>query len=484
MLHRLRRALSLPPGYLARRVVDEALAPLINLCARLRWVGGAAFLFRGAVHTMKDARAPGGYRILLLSKAMVTEDVQASFGEDPTCEIDAVSRNAVKALARAFLSADMDENNYVNVSPAERERALAYRRFLVRFWPQLVRWRKLDAVLTGNFAYFAERELAAALEELGVPFIVIMKESIKNEGYRDFWTRIYRERRGPFEGRRILVYGESERAVEIDSGIVPADRVTVTGMPRLDLVHRMRIEAVERAAARTHPPTVLFFAFGPKAFIPVLIRKRSRWPYRRHKEVVDPRLEGLGWHELVRETQRAVYRLAVAHPDIRVVIKMKGVAADLEVASLRETAGVERLPDNIGFVHGGSPQEWLARCDVVCGFNSTALLEAIAAGRPVVVPRYAEAQDPRMRPFLVDLADAVEHADTPSELIERLVHHARSRTLPPAELPGASRRVLENWLFNADGNAGLRVRAAVLAEIARSAPAPEPLQLAARSTDR
>jgi len=474
MLQRLQRALSLPARHVLRRIGDELLAPAINLCARLRWAGGAALLLQAAVRTFKPAIAPAGvarYRILVLSKAMVTEDVQASFGNDPSCEICCVSRNAIKALARGFLSAAMDENNYINVPPSDRARALAYRRFLVALWPRLTRRRRFDAVLTGNFAYFAERELAAALEKIGIAFVVIMKESIKNLGYREFWTRIYRERRGPFAGRRILVYGESERAVEIDAGIVAPERVTVTGMPRLDLVHQMRLQAAVRHPEPARRPTVLFFSFGPKAFIPVLIRKRSRWPYRRYKELVDPRLDGLGWHELVAATQRAIHRLAAEHPDIQVIIKLKGVAADKEVASLQESAGVRRLPGNIRFVHGGSPQMWLAACDVVCGFNSTALLEALAAGKAVVVPRNAEAAEPRMRPFLVDLGAAVEYAGHPAELVDRLVRHARARARPPSRLPETSRRALDEWVFNSDGRAGERVRSAVLAEIACDAPA-------------
>jgi hypothetical protein len=473
MLRRLLRARSLPTGYLLRRVSEELLAPLIQFAARLGWARGTALLFHAAVHELKPASAAatdGRYRILLLSKAMVTEDVLASFGEDPFCAIDRVSRNAVKALARGFLPANMDENNYVNASPREHARALAYRRFLCRFWPQLARRRRYDAVLTGNFAYFAERELAAALEQLGVAFVVIMKESIKHPAYQAFWTRIYRERRGPFQGRRILVYGKSEREVEIASGIVAPERVSITGMPRLDPIHRMRRELAAQRATPAGPPSVLFFAFGPKAFIPVLVRKRSRWPYRRYTEALEPRLEGAGWYRLVEETQRAIHRLATENPDIRVFIKLKGVAADRDIASLQRSAGVDRMPENIEFVHGGSPREWLAHCDVVCGFNSTALLEALAAGRPVVVPRFAEAADLEMRPFVVDLGDAVDYADDPRALGERLAELARSRVPPSAGLPDTSREVLEAWLFNADGRAGERVRSAVRAEIARNRP--------------
>jgi glycosyltransferase involved in cell wall biosynthesis len=469
MLRRLLRARRLPLDYLLGRAEEEALNPFIYVCARLRWPGGAAFFFRATVRILKPANSESGqaaYDILLLSKAMVTEDVLASFQDDPRARVSMVSRNSVKALSRAFLPAHMDENNYVNVSDSDAARARAYRRFLVKLWRKLDRRRHFDAVLTGNFAYFAERELAGALEELGIPFIVIMKESIKNEGYERFWTKVYRERRGPFAGRRILVYGESERSVEVNSGIIAPDRITITGMPRLDFVHRMRRQAAAVGAAHAGPLSVLFFMFGPKAFIPVLIRKRSRWPYTRRTEQVDERVDRLGWTRLVEQTQRAIHTMATRYPDLRITIKTKGAESDKDIATLEQLMGVDRLPDNIRVVVGGSPQALIFQHDVVCGFNSTSLLEALAAGKPVVVPHYAEALEAEMQPYLVDLEDAVEYAESPEELAELLVRCARERRQPSADLPAATARVLDKWLFNSDGQAGLRVREAVLAEIA------------------
>lgn len=459
----------MPLDYILGRLVEEAVRPLIYLCARLRWPAGAAFFFRVTVGVLKPASTEHEhtvYHILLLSKAMTTEDVLASFQDDPRAHVSKVSRGSVKALSRAFLPAHMDENNYVSVSDSDKARARAYRRFLTSFWRKLDRRRHFDAVLTGNFAYYAERELAGALQELGTPFIVIMKESIKNEGYERFWTKVYRERRGPFTGRRILVYGESERSTEVKSGIVSPDRVTVTGMPRLDFVHSMRRQAAVAAPPPHGPLSVLFFMFGPKAFIPVMIRKRSRWPHTRRIEQVDERLDRLSWADLVGQTLRAIHSMALRYTDLRITIKTKGAESDKDIATIEQLMGVDRLPNNIRVVFGGSPQTLIFQHDVVCGFNSTSLFEALAAGKPVVVPHYAEALEAEMQPYRIDFEDAVEYADSPDLLEEILVRRAQERRQPSADLPDTSVRVLDKWLFNSDGQAGLRVRKAVLAEIA------------------
>jgi hypothetical protein len=124
------------------------------------------------------------------------------------------------------------------------------------------------------------------------------------------------------------------------------------------------------------------------------------------------------------------------------------------------------LPDNIHIVIGGSPQTLIFEHDVVCGFNSTSLLEALAAGKPVAVPHFAEAREAKMQPYRIDLEDAVEYAESADELVELLIRRAREKHQPKTELSAATIRVLDKWLFNSDGQAGLRVRKAVLDEIA------------------
>jgi glycosyltransferase involved in cell wall biosynthesis len=105
---------------------------------------------------------------------------------------------------------------------------------------------------------------------------------------------------------------------------------------------------------------------------------------------------------------------------------------------------------------------------VVCGFNSTSLLEALAAGKPVIVPRYDEALHEEMQPYIVDLRDAVQYAGSPEALTDLLARYARTPNKPPAVLTETVSRVLDKWLFNSDGQAGRRVREAVLAEISDS----------------
>ena len=456
------------------RAMDRLLDRALTAAGPLYSPRLTAWLFRAGIHPVLEqprARGPGGVRLLLLSKAMFNEDALACFEDRPDVRLYSVHRGLIKAIARQYLPAHIDDNNYANLEAADEQRKRTYRAWWMTVWPRVARRAGFDAVLTGNFAFYAEREMAAALEALGTPFIAIHKECVRSPAYAEFFGRLYRERRGPFTGRRILCYDEAERRLEIETGVAPPERITVTGMPRVDFVHRMRREAAAGAHVPPARPRVLFMAFGPKTTLPVIVRKESVPPYRRYREPLDGELEGLSWSRLHRETHAAMLKLAESTPELDVIVKTKGGIGERGIDAVRSALGVDRLPDNVKVVVGGNPHALMRESAAVCGFNSTSLLEAMAAGKPVVVPRFAEAGEPAMRRYLIDFDDAVEYADSADELVARLRALARRPRPPSAELPVPVARLLDRWLHNADGRAGERVREAVLAETRTAAKA-------------
>lgn len=453
--------------YIINRILDFiAIRGLLGLSGS-RFTGISSALFLLAVHRMRTP-APSdktSFNILILNKAMFNEDAMATFGEDPRFRLYGVHRQVIKALARAFFSPDIDDNWYVNVSKEDEANKSAYRKFAMNVLAGVLKRRCFDVVLTANYAYYAEREFAAACEQLGVAFIALHKENIRSPGFAEFMERVYRERRGPFTGRRVLVYNELEKSIEQRAGVAGSDRITVTGMPRMDRCHQHRKKMQASGRLEVPEPAVLLFSFGPKTLLPGLVRKMNAPPYRRYREKLEPELEKLGWHRLFHEVHRAMLKLALANPDIIVRIKTKGVSADQEVASVRQILGVDRLPDNLQVVFGGDPLTHIIRSAVVCGFNTTALLESVAVGVPAVVPRWAEFLDSTMQHYIVDFGGAVEYVESEEKMIARLAELARTRAPHLHYLTDAQSKMLDFWLGNADGGAGARVREAVLHEL-------------------
>ena len=162
---------------------------------------------------------------------------------------------------------------------------------------------------------------------------------------------------------------------------------------------------------------------------------------------------------------RAIVEIARLHPDFRVIFKTKKRRLkETQNLSMLDADG-EPLPPNLSVVAGGDPFKLLTESHVVAGFNTTALLEAIAAGKPVIVPRFGEACDDAMRDHIIDLGAAVDYADSPEQLIEMLSHYAEQREEIPSELTSSAAQALNYWVGNDDGQAGRRVLEAVRAEI-------------------
>jgi hypothetical protein len=296
------------------------------------------------------------------------------------------------------------------------------------------------------------------MQELGIPFIALHKENLKTPGRVEFFERVYRERRGPFTGREILVYNQIERDLQIRAGVADASHIAITGMPRLDRMHSWR-----RANAGTAQRNrILFFVFSSATGMPRLARKGETagqvWFEDEENEDGDISLARLS-----EGTCRTLLQIAEDNPDIEVVVKSKGRRRDLnETAALFGVAGEAQLPPNMCVVHGGDTLDLIADASIVCGFNSTALLEAVAAGKPVVMPWFAEAETPESLPYLIDLRAISVAATSPDKLREALIRGALEGRPVPAELTAEVRRTLALWTGNDDGNASVRTREAIL----------------------
>jgi hypothetical protein len=403
-------------------------------------------------------------RVLLLPRAGLNDDVLSTLRGIESIEVVTLPRRVLKAIAAAFLPGEVDDNNYASISPGVRAAMGRYRAFLTRFWRAFDPCRRIDAVVSGNFGYYAERELAAALEALGVPFVALHKENSWSPGSQAFWGRIYHERRGPFLGRRILVYSPIERDLQVGAGIADPDRIEVVGMPRLDAVHRWRAANL----GQTPTPTVLFASFPIDVSMPVLKEMPTERGHRRGRHIVaiEEEAQHFDLAELCYSAHRAVLELAATCPDITVLVKTKGRARDRAALPKLFCVGDERdLPRNMRVVHGGSPLSLIVEAAVVGGLHSTLLLEALAAGRPVVVPWYGEVLDPVISRYVFDLGPAVIRTSSGKQFTERLKELAMARTSVPKALPSETLQVLREWLGNDDGRAGERAAAAILSVI-------------------
>lgn len=389
-----------------------------------------------------DPRGRRRGRLLVLPKDGGTEDLVAAIASRPDAPIGLVGlpRPEVKAMFRSFVGPDADlvtdRHHRLDHAPTLEGRA-RYRSFLR---PVMARLRdELDvvAVVGANVTYFAERELGGACEDIGLPFLVIHKESIRSPRQREWFTRAYRERTGAFLGRAVAVYNRSERDSQREAGIVTD--AAVVGAPRVDAAHAIRRH---RADSRRRGDAVVLFAIDPGA---------GTWtPFDDELETGAPR-----WEVLAHETEQAVIDFARANPGSEIIIKSKVGHDRALLARLPST-----LPPNLRVVTVGTATSLLEIASAVVAFNSTVVPEALAAGVPVVSPEFAEAAGPGARDWCYPVDQAVGVARSPEEIVTLLERAVEGGALPDAAapLPPGALEVLDDLVGDADGRASVRAR--------------------------
>lgn len=396
------------------------------------------------IRAPKMGRAPeGAARVIVLDKIGGTDDLAAAYrGVDPAFDFFLLRRKLVRLVFDHFLDERTKHYNYLSTDPGIELRKRAYRAFLKGVVADLhARWPFAGA-LSFNVSYAPERELAAAMTELGLAFVVCHKECVKTPAKHRLFTVAYRERVGRFTGSHICVYNEAERASMVAAGLATPGQISVVGSPRVDLAHAMRCTT----DGPEGPATILYYTIYEQAGLPYADKE---WvPDREHWYQPTP----VTWAELARRTSEYLLAFAIAHPDTRLIVKAK----QGNEAESRRLWPAE-LPANVTFVAGGIGHTLLPHVGTVVAFNSVSLLEALAAGRRVVVPMFGVDGIPEADKFVYQLDDAVVFVRNADELNTALLSSLRRRQIV-RELHPAVRRVLDRYLGNADGAAGSRLR--------------------------
>jgi hypothetical protein len=298
---------------------------------------------------------------------------------------------------------------------------------------RLHRLYRFDAVLAPSDTFFWIRAVIEACQRLGIPFVVLQKEATIPPGWLEGpareWGAI-----SPFIADHMLVSSEHHRQFWINAGVA-SDSVTVTGQPRFDIYARPDRRRSWNALGIEVPnkPTVLFLTYDSNAYLPIIDRS------------------GLHpWLELRSDTESVLLEIA-RRGEATILVKSHPQPAEdqtAHLAALAQHPGVSVLPAR------GDVRDYILNADVVVGFQTTALLEALTAGRPTIYTWWTDPvkqHEDELIPFHRE-SEALAVADSPAEL-RRLLEHHLQRGEPPS---GDSREMVTRYLGPIDGHAAER----------------------------
>lgn len=396
---------------------------------------------------------PKRRKLLVLAKSAGNEDVIAAYNDDtPPYSVFFLARGLLKKSGKHFLGDAVTDLEYypdhIDVDRYKKE----YQKHLVAvvFW--LRRLFGVSAVLQFNLVFWAEREIAHACRESELSFVTLQKEAMwtqKSWGLRrDFYQKCARQ----YSGDMIATYNKATAKMLFSAGVVGRQNTVVTGCPRVDYSHQFR-ENIQRNGDLSR--TVLFYLIEEKAGLPRYKDERTGdW----HRGVLISDGEACDWSTMIRRVNQAILSLAAERPDIAFVCKGKTGFAGKQAKALVEAFDDSSMPENVEVIAGGVGQEYIRKASVVIGFNTTAVLEAMAAGLPVIVPNIFSEREKEIVGYAHDVNDGAFVPTTEQELKSMIIKHVESG-IRYRELTLGQKNALDKLLGNSDGKAGKRLRA-------------------------
>lgn len=390
-------------------------------------------------------RPPPGKPALLLINHVFDQDIKALKRANGTFTFVTIDARILRDVGGGVFPPSVESYSAYN-APAMAPTRARYRRIVDRFAGRL-RTLGIRAVLAPSDNFFYVRELVPALQERGIPYFVVDKEGTICPAYFTHFARYIRNH-CPLIAEHILVWSERQKRFWEESGTAP-ERITVTGQPRSDFWRQsdrwVTRERLGVPGLRRDVPLVLFFTYDPWAYTPEYMIERGE----------------MHWEELRSQTHAALYTFARSHPEVDLVIKAHPQQPDRTV--LEEEHRRESL-SNVHLAYGaGSSNQLIVNAQVIVGFQSTALIEAMLTDKPIVYTFWGEAKE-RWANDLIPFhqCPGIATVGSPAELATVLERTVRQPTITAPERE-ARNRFLEEYLPNVDGRAAERT----LVEIGR-----------------
>jgi len=406
----------------------------LQLAIRRRHPGAVAACL--ARRIPRRAAGPARARVAYLAKPIFNDDIAAMQQFGGRLEYVPVPSTDVRRVYYSFVSERYHHNHasyYRDGNVAERQQYFA---FIRRVFEILRDQHDIAAVVSANYNYCWQQEVARACVELNLPLVVLHKEGVNLcANHKDAVTEHACSR---FVGHVVLTYNQAVTTALLNVGIegLDAGHVQVVGVPRLDSYVRRPPAAGD---------TVAFFSFAPH--VPL-----------------EQRPSGAAIEQRTRAFYQLPLHFAARHPQIRVVMKFKNSAAHRSLRDITIAQYGRRLPANLSMTSSGHPESIIRGARAVASCNSTTLLEGLLAGRRLITPDYEDV----VAGGLADCFTAYPHMVTRAatlDAFERGVFGTGGST-------AADPALVDELMGRGDGRASERVEEAIAALIARHSRAP------------
>jgi len=314
------------------------------------------------------------FKVIILSKSGGLDDViesQKRYNNNflyLTCP-----RIFIKIIFNIFFGNDALNNSKFFSNQLKKKRQ-NYKNFLIEFLKVLKKKYNISAFIGFSFEFKGEIELAKACEYLKLPFLLLFKESVQTE-IEIKYTKHILQKLEKINSYKIAVYSNYAKNFFTKTKFADKNNVTVVGCSRLSksFSYKKKIPkdqilyyAIENKRGLADP---FVEYYGNKFFNNFKDHKRFSRRYN--------------WNFLHIKTLKILKNFAIKNPDVSIIIKIK-------TGQSQNTKQYDNLPNNIKLYYYGVGHQLLENSKVVIAWNTTAILEGIAANRFILLPYFNE----------------------------------------------------------------------------------------------
>ena len=248
-----------------------------------------------------------------------------------------------------------------------------YKIFLINFLKVLKKKYNVNAFIGFNFEFKEEIELSAACKELKIPYFLLYKESVLTKIESIYLKYVLRKLKEKFNGHKIAVYSNYAKKIFIDTNFVDKKNIEVVGCPRLKKSYSYKKKIPKNQ--------ILYYAIENKRGLPdPFIKYYGNEFFKNLKEHKKFNVN-YNWNNLHIKTLKILKKFALKNPNISIIIKIKTGQSQNRKEYLN-------LPNNIKLQYYGTGHQLLENSKVVIAWNTTAILEGIAANRFILIPYF------------------------------------------------------------------------------------------------
>lgn len=300
---------------------------------------------------------------------------------------------------------------------------------------------QFDIFVTPSDLFYWLREFIFMLKEMGIKVVVIDKEGMISPHFF-VETEIIKEK-CPFISDYIAVWSERQKVFWKACG-AQEDKIIVTGQPRSDILfqnNRWKNRKQLNKKLSNDRKIVLFFSYDSWAYIP--------W---------DDYASGkISWKELLQQTFNVIIEFAKNNPNTDIIVKMHPQQYGDDKKNIEEICKKANLRNVYLMAGSATGYDLILNSDVIVGFQTTAIAEAMMTDKPVIYTFWTKAcRDFEQGLIPYKKSNALLVADSPESLKE-FIEQSLKYPEVNEQMKSSREKFVEEYFYKVDGNSSLRV---------------------------